>query len=329
MYSELFEKLFRQNLITEEEFEKLNLFQQQPVSVHWDLRTLLYIGILLCTTAFGILIYENIETIGHSIIIIVIGIVCAACFIYCFIKAAGYSNAKIESPGIMYDYILLTACLLLLIFIGYLQYQYNVFGNRWGLAVFIPMVILFFAAYYFDHIGVLSIAITNLAAWLGITLTPAEILTKNQFSNTRLIYTGILLGAALIVFSIITKWKNIKEHFAFTYKNFGVHILFISLLAALFSYDNIYLFWFLILCGISFLVFRDSVKENSFYFLVITVLYAYIALCYVIVNLLFALGDEMPIIYLAIIYFIVSGILLIRFLMHYNKKLKHDAGLQQ
>lgn len=329
MYSEFFDKLFRQNLITEEEFEKLKLFQQQPVSVHWDLRTLLYIGILLCTTALGILIYENTETIGHSIIITVIGVACAACFIYCFIKAAGYSNAKIESPGIMYDYIMLTACLLLLSFISYLQYQYNVFGNRWGLAVFIPMVILFFAAYYFDHIGVLSIAITNLAAWLGITVIPAEILTKNEFSNTRLIYTGILLGAALIVFSIITKRKNIKEHFAFTYKNFGAHILFISLLAALFNYENTYLIWFLIISGISFLIFRDSVKESSFYFLVITVLYAYIGLCYVILNLLFLSGDDMPVIYLAIIYFIVSGILLIRFLMHYNKKLKHDAGLQQ
>ena len=45
------------------------------------------------------------------------------------------------------------------------------------------MVVLFFTAYYFDHIGVLSMAIVNLAAWLGLAVTPMEILRENDFSN--------------------------------------------------------------------------------------------------------------------------------------------------
>ena len=323
----LFEKLLQQNLISEDEFDRIKKLQQEPVSVHWELRSLLYIGILLVTTALGILVYENIDSIGHSIIITAIGILCAACFIYCFKKAKGYSPVKTESPGILYDYILLTGCLLLLGFIGYIQYQYNVFGNRWGLAAFIPMVILFFAAYYFDHLGVLSIGITNLAAWLGITVTPAQILKDNNFDDTRLIYTGIALGAGLIIFSVLTNRKNIKQHFAFTYKNFGAHILFIALLAALFNYNEIYLLWFLVLMAVSFLFFKNSVKENSFYFLVITVLYAYIGLCYVVMKLLFITGDGLAAAYLGAIYFIGSGIGLIRFLIHYNKKLKHDTGI--
>ena len=323
----LFEKLLQQNLISEEEFAAIKKQQEKPISIHWDLRTLLYIGILLVTTALGILVYENIDTIGHSVMITAIGILCAACFIFCFRKTTGYSSAKKESPGILYDYILLTGCLLLLTFIGYLQYQYNAFGNRWGLAVFIPMIILFFAAYYFDHLGVLSIAITNLAAWLGITVTPAEILKENDFNDARLIYTGIVLGAGLIIFSLVTKRNKIKEHFAFTYKNFGAHILFIALLAALFYYDNLYLLWFVALMAVSFLSFKNAERENSFYFLVITVLYAYIGLCYVVMKLLFITGGGMTGIYLGTIYFIGSGIALIRFLMHYNKKLKYDAGV--
>ena len=323
----LFEKLFQQQLITADDLDAVKKLEHRPVSVHWDLRTLLYIGILLVTTALGILVYENIDTIGHSIIIATIGIICLVCFVYCFKKAGGYSRAKIESPGIMYDYILLTGCLLLLCFIGYLQYQYNVFGNRLGLAVFIPMVILFFVAYYFDHLGVLSIAITNLAAWVGITITPADILKQNDFSDERLIYTGILLGAALIAFSFLTNRKNIKQHFTFTYRNFGAHILFIALLAGLFHYNDIYLLWFLILAAVFFFFFRNAVKENSFYFLVVAVLYAYIGLCYVMMKLLFMAGVGIGIIYLGTIYFIASGIGLIRFLIRYNKKLKHDAGV--
>jgi hypothetical protein len=323
----LFEKLLQQNFISEEEFDAIKKQQEKPISIHWDLRTLLYAGILLVTTALGILVYKNINTIGHSVIITTIGILCAACFIYCFRKATGYSAEKKESPGILYDYILLSGCLLLLTFIGYLQYQYNAFGNRWGLALFIPMVILFFAAYYFDHLGVLSIAITNLAAWLGITVTPAEILKENDFNDTRLIYTGIVLGAGLIIFSLVTKIKKIKGHFAFTYKNFGAHILFIALLSALFYYDDLYLLWLAVLMAVSILFFKNAVQENSFYFLVITVLYAYIGVCYVVMKLLFITGGGMAGIYLGTIYFIVSGIALIRFLMRYNKKLKYDAGI--
>ncbi len=323
---DIFEQLHQQNFITRQQLDKIKLQQQQPVSVHWDILMLLYLGILLATTALGILVYKNIDTIGHTAIIISIGLTCLACFVYCFKKANKYAPVKVESPNILFDYILLMGCLLLLTFVGYLQYQYNVFGNLWGLAVFIPMVILFFCAYYFDHIGVLSIAITNLAAWLGITVTPLQILNQNNFSDERLIYSGILLGAALIVFSIITMQKNIKAHFTFTYKNFGAHILFIALLAAMFNYHNIYLVWFLAIIAVAYWFFNNAVKKNAFYFLVITVLYAYIAVSYVIIDLLFAIPDTSAV-YLGAIYFIGSGIALIRLLMFYNKKLKQDASI--
>jgi len=48
-------------------------------------------------------------------------------------------------------------------FIGYLQYQYSAFGTHYGMATLIPMLALFLIAYYFDHLGILSLAIANLA----------------------------------------------------------------------------------------------------------------------------------------------------------------------
>ena len=54
----------------------------------------------------------------------------------------------------------------------------------------------------------------------------------------------------------------------------------------MFYYDNIYFVWFVVLAAIVFLFFKDALKENSFYFLVITLLYAYIALSYVVVRFL-------------------------------------------
>ena len=324
----LFAKLFSENLLSEEEFEKINQYEKQPLSVHWDLRTLLYLGILLLTTALSILVYKNINTIGHDVVIIFIALVCIICFGYCFKNAKGYSRQKIESPNLLFDYILLLGCLLLVTFIGYIQFQYNVFGNHWGLAAFIPAVLLFIAAYYFDHLGVLSLAITNLAAWIGITVTPLSILRQNDFESNKIIFSGMALGAFLVGLSRVITNRNHKSHFGFTYKNFGTHILFISLLAALFHFDDFYLVSFIFIIALSFVYFKNAMEEKSFYFLVSTVGYFYIALSYFVIHLLtnnrmYGEGNS----YAIILYFITSGIGLIWLLIHYNKILKKDDRL--
>ncbi|MEP6583701.1 MAG: DUF2157 domain-containing protein [Ginsengibacter sp.] len=322
----IFKKLLSGHFISEDEFEKIKLQQREPISVYWDLRTLLYLGISLLTAALGLLVYKNIDTIGHDVIIIAIAILCISCFWYGFKNSSGYSSENVVSPNAWFDYIVLMGCLLFLTFIGYLQFEYNIFGSRWGLATFIPMVILFLSAYYFDHLGVLSLAIVNLAAWVGINVTPMKILTENDFGSARLIYSGIILGALLIVVSFASLKKNLKAHFSFTYKNFGWHILEISLLSAVFYFEDYYLLWFLIFALTSFLFFKWALKENSFYFLVITTLYGYIGLSYVILSLLFK-GNSDASVYLAILYFIFSGIALIWLFIHYNKIFKIHAGI--
>ncbi len=327
MNASLFTKLFQEGLITGDELNKVSSQKDQPVSVYYELRTLLYLGIVLLTTAIGILIYKNIDTIGHTALLTIIGAAGVTCFGYCIKHSKGYNNIKIESPDVWFDYVLLLGCLLLLTFTGYVQFQYKVFGNRWGLALFIPMVVILFAAYYFDHLGVLSLAITNLAAWAGITVTPLRILKENDFSNTTIMYTGVAIGLLLVVASYISRSKNIKAHFEFTYKNFGAHILFMSALALMFYYDNIYLVWFVVLAAIVFLFFKDALKQRSFYFLVVTLLYAYVGLSYLVVKVLTASDFNEGLIILCFLYFIISGIGLIGAFIHYNKIIKKNAGL--
>ncbi|MDR0794368.1 MAG: DUF2157 domain-containing protein [Chitinophagaceae bacterium] len=315
------EDLYSEGLLTDHERETLKTSAAQPLlSVFWELRTLLYLGVLLLAGGLGVLVYKNIDTIGHQIIIATIGIICVACFAYCIKKSSGYSDKKVESPGVFYDYILLLGCLLLITFLAYWQYAYHIFGNRLGMATFIPMVILFVSAYYFDHLGVLSLAVTNLAAWLGITVTPLQLLSANDFDDTRLIYTGIALGIVLIAAGIVSYQKNVKAHFAFTYKNFGVHLTLVSLLAAMFHFDNIYLLIFLVIMATCYYFFRMALKEKSFYFIAITLLYAYVALSSVIVMLMITTHFDAFI--LLAFYFVASAVGLILALIHYNKILK-------
>jgi len=244
-------------------------------------------------------------------------------FLYCFKTKLPFSFTKVAAPNAFFDYVLLLACLCFVTFIGYLQYQYHFFGNRFGLVTFIPMLVLFFSAYYFDHLGILSLAITNLCAWAGIAVTPMRILQDNDFSSNTIIYTGLVMGIGLIVTGLITRARQIKPRFAFTYTNFGMHILFISVLAGMFLFTMVYLLWFALLGGVVFYFYREALRTKSFYFLLVLTLYSYIGLSYVIIRILFfTLNTDVGGIYLSFMYFIGTAVGLIFFLIRMNKKIK-------
>lgn len=329
MKHEAFKQLHEEGLISDPSFRKIQHEEKERLfSVHWELKTLLYLGVLLLSGGLGILIYENIDTIGHQVILFLIAALCAGCFYYCERNKLSFSRKKVEAPNSFFDYILLLGCLTFVTFITYLQYQYAAFGDAIGSATFIPMVVLFFSAYYFDHLGVLSLAITNLAAWMGIAITPMDILSSNNFGDYQLIYAGLLVGVLLTVAGVVSEKKNFKQHFAFTYTNFGMNILFISALAAMFQFDDIYFLFLLMLVGIAFYFYKQAIRLNSFYLMLMLTLYSYIALGYLVVMLLAnnAMAD-MGGVYLGLLYFIGSGIGLAVFLISMNKKMKHHDSL--
>jgi len=324
MKSSLLQQLVAEGSISEASYA--NIKQQQKgklLSVHWEIKTILYLGVLLLSTGLGILIYKNIDTIGHQFVLLFIALVCGGCFFYCFKNKLPFAAHRVAAPNAFFDYVLLLGCCTFLIFVAYLQYQYNVFGNRYGLALFFPMLVLFFTAYYFDQLGVLSMAIVNLAAWLGLTVTPMKILAANDFNSATLIFTGLALGVLLLVADWLSGKKDFKKHFGFTYKNFGTHLVLICALAAMFYFENIYLAWFLLLMACIYFFYRKAINERSFYFILVITCYGYVAISYVVINFISHLRNiDMGAIYLGFLYFIVSGILLILFLINTNKKIK-------
>jgi hypothetical protein len=81
--------------------------------------------------------------------------------------------------------------LLTCIFIGYLQFQYTTFGTHYGLATLIPTVIGLFCAYYFDNKSILSIAITGLAAYIGLSVSPQSLINNDFHETATLSYSAI------------------------------------------------------------------------------------------------------------------------------------------
>lgn len=316
----LFEKLFGEGLISAGSLENVKAAAGRKLfSLHWDLKIVLYLGVLLLSGGLGILIYENIDTIGHQAVLFVIAFLCMGSFYYSYRHKQPFAWTKVNSPHAFGDYTILLGCLLLITFIGYLQAQYEVFGTRYGAATFIPMVVLLFSAYYFDHLGVLSLAITNFAAWMGVTITPYRIFSRNDFSSDRLIYTGMLLGLILLAAAFVSQYKNLKKHFAFTYANFGTHILFISVLCALFMFLEKWT-WSIVLTGVCAFMLMQAFRHRSFYFALVVVLYGYMGLNYVVIKWLEPSHVDFEVI---LFYFILSGAGMIFLLIRLNKMLRH------
>lgn len=320
MNTDLYEKLKEEGSISARSFEKIkDRHQNNLFSLHWELKTLLYLGVMLLSTGLGILIYKNIDTIGHQVILALIAIISLSCFSYCIKKRPPFSREKVKSPSALFDYLLLLGCLSFLSFVGYLQFQYTVFGTNYGMATFIPMLILFLVAYEFDHLGILSMAIANLAIWMGVSVTPAAVFSSGNFDNQTIIYTYLLLGLILLLTGFLSAHLNLKKHFKFSYLHFGIHISMVALLFGFFNaYDSPYsLLWLLILFILAFFLYQDALKNKSFYFLVLIILYSYVAVSAFILRI----TPQWEIIPIAV-YFIGSAIAMIRILIYLNKKIK-------
>jgi hypothetical protein len=316
----IFERLHREGLLSGESLQKIKRAEAARLfSIHWELKTLLYLGVLLLTGGLSVLVYKNIDTIGHTVILTAIAAICAGSFVYCERKKLPFSYGKVPAPNGYFDYILLLGCLTLLTFIAYLQAQYTVFGEAYGLATFIPMVILFFCAYYFDHLGVLSIAITNLAAWMGVAVTPLKIFSANNFRDAQIIFAGLLLGLVLV---LAARLIRVKKHFCFTYLNFGLNVTFVSCLAGMFYFEDTYLVWMLPLALAVFYFYREALRLRSFYFMLMIVLYGYVGLAYVVIRLTIEAWVLIP------MYLMGSAIAAVLLLINLNKKVKINARLQ-
>ncbi|MCX2452984.1 DUF2157 domain-containing protein [Pedobacter sp. PLR] len=321
---DLYKTLKDNGTISSGSFEKMTEKQRSPLfSLHWELKTLLYLGVMMLSCGSGILIYKNIDTIGHQAILAFIAAICGGCFYYCFRNKKPFSRELIKAPDVLFDYLLLLGCLSFLTFTGYLQYQYQVFGTHYGMATFIPMVVLFYVAYEFDHLGVLSMAIANLAVWMGVSVTPNRLLSNANFDNQTLIYTYLLLGLILLLAGFFSERFSFKKHFRFSYFHFGIHISFIALVFAYFNnYDSgMAIIWLLILFALAFYLYLDALHHKSFYFMLLVILYSYAAVSILVFRSLDGMSN-MGGLYLLCLYFIISAAALILRIIRLNKQIK-------
>lgn len=304
------------NIITSQESNQIDEFEQtKPFSLHYELRLLLYLGIFLLSSGLGIVIYQNLDSIGHTAIVIFISFLVVACFAFSCWKKQNFTWNAVEQVNPFADFTLLLGCLCFLTLEGYLQYQYNLFGEKYGLITFIPAIVFFFFAYFFDHRGVLSMAITAFASWIGVSISPLAVFSKNDFTTPYFIFTSIALGLLYMAIGLLSELRKLKQHFAFSYLLLGSNLALIAGITGVFSEHHKYLYTLIVLAISVGLFFYAKVKQ-SYIFLLTGIIFGYIAITNIIFDLITVNS------WFVAYYFIASGFGMIFLLFNLKKILK-------
>src|SRR5947199_2756564 len=89
----------------------LRVARGELLSVHWELRALLYVGVLLVTGGVGLLVKENLDRIGPVAVAAGIGLAAAAALGWVIRGAPPFSWSQVPSPNLAFDYMLLPGVL--------------------------------------------------------------------------------------------------------------------------------------------------------------------------------------------------------------------------
>jgi hypothetical protein len=246
------------------------IYRRELFSVFWELRLLLYAGILILTTGLGLLIAKHFAAIGHLALLAAIALGCAGCFAYCLRHGGGFSAARVPAPDAAYDYVLLLGCLLLGTLQGYLELRYQLLAQDWSWWLLASGLLYLLCAHYFDNRLVLSLALSTLGAWLGVKTS----LLHGEMWDTLLRGNALAFGAALVATGAAQVRLGWKAHFLPVHLHLGVNLLLAALVSGVASQNSgpFYLAG-LLLCGAGSAFY--AVRTRSFAFLLYAVLYGY------------------------------------------------------
>ncbi len=242
------------------------------VSIHVELRALLYAGVLLATTGVGLLLKENHERLGPAVIASLLGAAAAACVLYVGRRSPPFSWQSVASPHIAVDYVLLLGVLLLGSDLAYVETQFRLFGPSWPYHLLLVSVLYLAAAYRFDSRVVLSLALTSFAAWRGVSVSLSSA-SRTSGSPAALRANAIACGALFVAAGILSVRLRRKPHFEAVWLTLALLLLFGAILSGVFQPSgSAWLLWEALLALLGAAVLAVSYwKRRAIYFAIGTI----------------------------------------------------------
>jgi hypothetical protein len=288
------------------------LARGEPFSVFLELNILLYAGVLAFVTGLGWTVSTWSKQLGDVLVLAVLSTILAASFWFCFSRAPAWSRAETPAPSPIFDYVLYLGSLIWSMELAYLENRFHVLSGQLDLYLLASAALFFFLAYRFDNRFVLSLALSSLAGWFGLTISHRSARQDATYRQYALLYCLLVgVGGALL------QRASLKPHFFGTYLNIVANVLFWALLSGVFIRQG-YGLWFLALliaCGASL---AWGLTRRQFAFVAYAAVYGYVG-----VSSLFLRGvnDESAVLG----YFVVSGVAMLVALVQIGRRLGRQA----
>lgn len=310
----LLQKMHAEGTLSAKQLDVLSaIHSKKRFSLHQELRSLIYAGILLIVLGAGLTIKAYFLDLGHIAIISSLSFAAAAALFYCFFQGAPYSSDEVPSPNIGFDYVLLLGCSLYSMDIAYVETQFHLLGDGWDSYLLISAILFFYLAYRFDNRLVLSFALGTLAAWFGFKLN----LFLPSFWDYHRLY-AITYGLLALFAGLALQQMNIKRHFLDVYLNFALHFIFIALVSGVFASGFLSLYFAGLVALEAAVVFYALAQRRFLYFLY-AVLYGYVAGSYLVVDALDILPGATGLI---LTYFMISSVELVWLMVRISRSFK-------
>jgi hypothetical protein len=288
------------------------LSRGEPFSLFLELNILLYAGILAFVAGLGWTVSTWSQQLGDVLVLAVLSGMLTACFWYCFSRAPAWSPRETPSPSLVLDYVLYLGSLIWSLELAYIENRFHILSGKWDLYLLGTAGLFFVLAYRFDNRFVLSLALSSLAGWFGLTVSHWPSHQDETYRQYALLYSVIVGGAGAIL-----QRRGLKPHFFGTYLNIAANVLFWALLSGVFNREG-YLIWLLGLlaaCGASL---AWGLARRQFSFVAYAAIYGYVGISSILLR---DMNDSTAILG----YFLVTGIAMLVMLVQIARRFGREA----
>ncbi len=254
------------------------LSRGEPFSVALELNILLYLGVLAFVGGLGWTITTWSQQLGDVLILTILSVLLAACFWYCFSRAPAWSPTETPPPSLVFDYVLYLGSLTWSVELAYIENRFHVLSGQWDFYLLATAGLYFFLAYRFDNRFVLSLALSSLAGWFGLTISHWPSHQDAVYRQYAIVYSLFVAAAGAIL-----ERRGLKAHFFGTYLNIAANVLFWAVLSGVFERQG-YVIWFIALlaaCGASL---AWGITRRQFSFVAYAAVYGYVGVSSILIR---------------------------------------------
>lgn len=298
-------------MISDEQHAMLTaLVRRERFSVFVELSALLYLGVLSIAGGLAWTFRAYVASLGDVAILSILALLMAVAFGYCFTRTGPYSNDEVESPTLVFDYVLYFGCLIFSATLAFVEARFGIFQG-WDTHLLLAASVFGVLAYRFDNRFVLSLALSALAGYLGLKLAVFDGMSSERARIVAMLYGGSLIGAGLLL-----NRRAIKRHFLDVYLQLGANAILLAASSGVLE-PRTGLAYLAVLMMLSAASIYLGVRFRRFAFVAYGTLYGYAGLSLWLLNLI---GGPT----LALLYFVVTGSIVVIALVMLARRFGRD-----